>query len=288
MCFCGRSRWYWGTIKKFLDFSERKLKSRPIIRWAGSKTRILPILVEHMPVKYGRYIEPFCGSMSLFVKVSPESSIMGDINQDLINFYVQLKSNHADIAARVFSLARTKEEYYRVRALDPSLMTPLDRAVRFFYLNRHCFNGVYRANSKGQFNVPFGSKLAEIPTAEELARFSESIKDTEFVSCDFEATAAMAGDGDLIYLDPPYAGTNAKDRGEYGPNSFKSVDINRLGVCLRNASERGAKILLSYASIEAIKEEFNDWKINEILVERSVSGFASGRKKVPEVIITNY
>lgn len=139
--FCGREWCYQGAIKKFLDFSEIKLKSRPIIRWAGSKTRILPILVEHMPVEYDRYIEPFCGSMSLFVKVSPECSIMDDINLDLINFYVQLKDYHVDIAARVFSLARTKEEYYRVRGLDPELMTPLERAVRFFYLNRHCFNG---------------------------------------------------------------------------------------------------------------------------------------------------
>lgn len=264
------------------------MKRRPIIRWAGSKTRILPILVEYMPVNYDRYIEPFCGSMSLFVKVNPKSSIMGDINQDLINFYLQLKDNHSEIAAKVFSLARTKEEYYRVRALDQEKMTSLDRAVRFFYLNRHCFNGVYRANLKGQFNVPFGSKLAEIPTAEELAGFAKSIQATEFLNCDFEATVAKAGEGDLVYLDPPYAGTEAKDRGEYGPNSFKSFDIDRLGVCLRSASERGAKVLLSYASIDAIKEEFDGWNINEIFVGRSVSGFARGRKKVPEVIITNY
>ncbi|MEB3901163.1 Dam family site-specific DNA-(adenine-N6)-methyltransferase [Pseudomonas putida] len=266
----------------------KKLKSRPIIRWAGSKTRILPILVERMPEKYERYIEPFCGSMSLFVKLNPERSIMGDINPDLINFYGQLKEHHSEIAIRVLSLARTKEEYYRLRALDHSLMTPLDRAVRFFYLNRHCFNGVYRTNLKGHFNVPFGSKLTEIPSAKELALFSDKIRGTEFLNCDFETTVARAGEGDLVYLDPPYAGTETKDRGEYGPNSFKTFDIQRLGMCLRQASDRGAKILLSYASINAIREEFNEWKIHEIYVERSVSGFARGRKKVPEVIITNY
>ncbi len=264
------------------------MKGRPIIRWAGSKTRILPVLVEYMPRSYNRYIEPFCGSMSLFVKLDPKISLMGDINQDLINFYTQLKDHHADIAAKVFSLGRTKEEYYKLRALDHTLMNPLDRAVRFFYLNRHCFNGVYRTNLKGQFNVPFGSKLSEIPSAVELALFSERIQNTEFVNSDFEATVAHAGRGDLVYLDPPYAGTDAKDRGEYGPNSFKAIDISRLGSCLRSASARGAKVLLSYASINAIKEEFDGWNINEIFVERSVSGFARGRKKVPEVIITNY
>lgn len=267
---------------------DAELKSRPIIRWAGSKTRILPILVEHMPERFERYIEPFCGSMSLFVKMRPARSIMADINPELINFYEQIRAYPTVIAEKVFALSRDKDEYYRQRSLDFRQMTCIDRAVRFFYLNRHCFNGVYRTNLKGDFNVPYGSKLTEIPTSDELHAFSESIQTAKFLNCDFETTVAEAEAGDLVYLDPPYAGTASKDRGEYGPNSFKAVDIARLGDSLRSASDNGAKILLSYASIDLIKEEFSEWNISEILVERSVSGFARGRKKVPEVIITNY
>lgn len=241
-----------------------------------------------MPKEYGKYIEPFCGSMSLFLKVLPGSSVVGDINEELINFYNQIKFYPAEISAEVSKLDRTKEEYYRQRAMDCNLLTPFFRAVRFFYLNRHCFNGVYRTNSKGQFNVPFGSKLSEVPALDELVSFSEKIQLTEFLNCDFEKTVSRAQAGDFIYLDPPYAGTESKDRGEYGPNSFKSFDITRLGGVLRAASARDVNVLLSYACIDAIKEEFLGWKVSEILVERSVSGFARGRKKVPEVIITNY
>ncbi|WP_081311692.1 DNA adenine methylase [Pseudomonas putida] len=264
------------------------IKNRPLVRWAGSKTRLLPSLLEYKPQNYSRYIEPFCGSMSLFLRLAPEYSVMGDINSELINFYKQVKKFPRQISSAVHAMPRTKEEYYVQRGRDCGSLSDFERAVRFFFLNRHCFNGVYRTNKKGAFNVPYGSKLPEVPSEQEILFFSEKIKNTEFINSDFEVTLLSARKDDFIYLDPPYAGTETKDRGEYGPDSFKSVDISRLGETLRSVSENGAKILLSYASIDSIKEEFSDWNISEVLVERSISGFARGRKKVPEVIITNY
>lgn len=226
--------------------------------------------------------------MSLFLRISPEKSIMGDINQELINFYKQVKEKPEEISEAIHGIPRTKEEYYKIRSLDTYRLTELEKAVRFFFLNRHCFNGVYRTNKSGAFNVPFGSKLTEIPSREEIIYFSKKIASTDFLSGDFETTISSAGKDDFIYLDPPYAGTESRDRGEYGLNSFKELDISRLSTALKYASEKGAKILLSYASIEPIKKEFSEWNIREISVERSISGFARGRKKVPEVIITNY
>lgn len=213
---------------------------------------------------------------------------MGDINEELINFYRQIKAKPEQISEAIHEIPRTKEEYYKLRSLDTSKLTDLEKAVRFFFLNRHCFNGVYRTNKSGAFNVPFGSKLTEIPSREEIIYFSKKIVSTEFLSGDFELTISSAGKDDFIYLDPPYAGTESRDRGEYGLNSFKEFDISRLSTALKYASEKGAKILLSYASIEPIKQEFTEWNIREISVDRSISGFARGRKKVPEVIITNY
>lgn len=264
------------------------IKNRPLIRWAGSKTRILHLLTEHSPAKFERYIEPFCGSMSLFLRLCPKKSIMGDINEDLINFYKNVKKYPQEISSGIHSISRTKEEYYRLRALDTADMSNLDRAIRFFFLNRHCFNGVYRTNKSGLFNVPFGSKLTEVPSHEEIMEFSKKIKNTKFFAGDFQSTIENSKAGDFIYLDPPYAGTESRDRGEYGPNSFKEFDISRLKSKLQEASDRDVKILLSYASITAIKQEFSKWNVREISVERSISGFARGRKKVPEVIITNY
>jgi DNA adenine methylase len=264
------------------------IKNRPLIRWAGSKTRILHLLTEHSPTSYERYIEPFCGSMSLFLRISPEKASMGDINEELINFYKQVKVRPEEISEAIHKIPRTEEEYYKIRNTDTSNFSELEKAIRFFFLNRHCFNGVYRTNKSGAFNVPFGSKLTEVPSHEEIMNFSKKITSTDFFCGDFETTISSAANNDFIYLDPPYAGTESRDRGEYGLNSFKELDITRLGSTLKQASEKGAKILLSYASIEPIKKEFLEWNIREISVERSISGFARGRKKVPEVIITNY
>ncbi|MEO4048069.1 Dam family site-specific DNA-(adenine-N6)-methyltransferase [Pseudomonas sp. CAU 1711] len=265
-----------------------KLKNRPLIRWAGSKTRLLNVLASHSPSSYERYIEPFCGSMSLFLKLSPQRAVMADINAELINFYKQVKKRPLKVSRGIHSIPREKEEYYRMRELDAGALDDLEKAIRFFFLNRHCFNGVYRTNKAGKFNVPFGSKLTEVPSQEEIMDFSRKIKHTEFVNSDFEKIIGKAVAGDFIYLDPPYAGTESRDRGEYGPCSFKEDDIKRLSLSLEAASERGAKILLSYASIPIIKSSFSGWNVSEISVERSVSGFAKGRKRVPEVIITNY
>lgn len=269
------------------DVRQRK-KNRPLVRWAGSKTRILHLLAAHSPPSYERYIEPFCGSLSLFLRLKPASALVGDINSELINFYEQVKAFPEEIASRVHEMPRTKEEYYRVRSLSSIELSNFERSVRFFFLNRHCFNGVYRTNKLGNFNVPFGSKLSEVPSEAEIVEFAGFVKDTVFINSDFQQTISESGRGDFIYLDPPYAGTESKDRGEYGVGSFKAFDITRLGDVLRAAAHRGSKVLLSYANTEAIREEFADWNIHEISVERSVSGFASGRKKVKEVLITNY
>jgi DNA adenine methylase len=279
--------------KKMIEINDLELcgtlkKNRPLIRWAGSKTRILHLLAAHSPASFGRYIEPFCGSLSLFLRLKPGSAVVGDINGELINFYEQVKASPAEICVGVHNMPRTKEEYYRVRALDCDALTELERSIRFFFLNRHCFNGVYRTNKLGGFNVPFGSKLSEIPSEAEIMDFSARVQNTIFRVGDFEHTVLSSREDDFIYLDPPYAGTESKDRGEYGPGSFKEFDIGRLGRVLREASARGSKILLSYADTDAIKLEFSEWNIEQISVERSVSGFAKGRKKVSEVLIMNY
>ncbi|SDA96101.1 DNA adenine methylase [Pseudomonas sp. NFACC15-1] len=265
-----------------------KSPKRALIRWAGSKKKLIPILKKSVPLNFDRYIEPFCGSVSLFLELPPSKAILSDINEELINFYNVVKRSPSYLSTEVGKLESTKEAYYNIRSMDPSGLSRKQRAVRFFYLNRHCFNGVYRTNKAGQFNVPYGSKLSSIPSLDEVMEFSRFVRGAKFESSDFERIINKAEYNDFIYLDPPYAGRSVKDRGEYGQVKFAEVDIQRLHAALVTASERGAKILLSYADIPVIREVFSSWKIETISVGRSVSGFSKGRVKVNEVLIKNF
>lgn len=265
-----------------------KQPNRALIRWAGSKKKLIPVIKSHSPKNFERYIEPFCGSISLFLELPTKKAILTDINSDLINFYQIVKTKPDLIAKRMEELESSKDTYYLIRQLDPILLSKEEQAVRFFYLNRHCFNGVYRTNLKGQFNVPYGSKLTSIPSTEEIKIFSKAIRKATFNNCDFEKSVKIARSGDFIYLDPPYAGRNVKDRGEYGPNKFREDDLARLQKTLNQASENGAKILLSYADIPQIRDLFSSWSISTVSVGRSVSGFAKGRTTVNEVLVKNY
>ncbi|MDD0968072.1 MULTISPECIES: DNA adenine methylase [Pseudomonas] len=265
-----------------------KTPKRALIRWAGSKKKLIPVIKKSVPLNFDRYIEPFCGSISLFLELPPSKAILSDINEELINFYNVVKVSPTYISDELAKLESSKENYYRVRGLNPEALTRKERAVRFFYLNRHCFNGVYRTNQKGMFNVPYGSKLSSVPSACEVMDFSRFIKNATFEKSDFERVINKAGFNDFIYLDPPYAGRNVKDRGEYGQVKFAEVDIERLHRSLLRASERGAKILLSYADIPLIREVFSEWRIETVSVGRSVSGFSKGRMIVNEVLIKNF
>jgi DNA adenine methylase len=265
-----------------------KNPKRALIRWAGSKKKLIPVIKKSVPLNFDRYIEPFCGSISLFLELPPSKAILSDINEELINFYNVVKVSPTYISNELEKLESSPENYYKVRALNPEGLTRKERAVRFFYLNRHCFNGVYRTNQKGLFNVPYGSKLSSVPSASEVMDFSRFIRNAVFETSDFERIISRAENNDFIYLDPPYAGRNVKDRGEYGQIKFAEVDIQRLHDSLVKASGRGAKILLSYADIPLIRDVFSEWNIETVSVGRSVSGFSKGRMIVNEVLIKNF
>lgn len=261
---------------------------RPLLRWAGSKKKLIPILKKHIPNEFDTYIEPFCGSVCFFLEVNPAKAILGDLNHDLILFYNQIKHSWSNIYESVHNMPNTSDIYYQVRETKPKELTSLDAAIRFFYLNRYCFNGVYRTNKNGDFNVPRGKHMGRMPTLTEVESFSKRIQIAKFINDDFSNVLATASKNDFIYLDPPYAGRGVKDRGEYGPKSFRAADIERLSTSISAASERGAKILLSYADIPIIREIFKDWHIEVVSVSRNVSGFVRGRSVVNELIIKNY
>lgn len=262
--------------------------AKPLIRWAGSKRRLVPELVKRTPPEYGTYYEPFAGSACLYLALKPERAILGDINPWLIGTYRTIRSRPNKIYKLLTQLRSTPETYYRTRATDPHSLDANARAVRFLYLNRHAFNGVYRENRNGDFNVPLGSKIPALPTLREFRSFCIALRPAELRVGDFQECVRDAAEGDFVYLDPPYTKAGARDRGEYGSLAFKRDDIQRLIECVKNLSDGGVKVLLSFFDSPTLRRELRDWCIESFTVSRSVSGFQSKRRTAREVLIRNY
>lgn len=261
---------------------------QPILRWAGSKKKLLPILVQAVPNDFSRYIEAFAGSAVFFLKINPSHAIINDLNIDLIETYEIVRRLPRAIWEGVASLDTSPEFYYHLRSQNPVNLSKKERAIRFIYLNRFCFNGVYRTNMKGGFNVPRGSGDLTIPPYSVFQQFAKRLRSVELSHDDFECVLEKTGRGDFVYLDPPYALGKNGYVGAYGCNSFKERDEARLVNALMQADQRGAKILLSYSPSAYVQSSLQSWVIKSISVMRSVAGFSSSRRHANEVLISNY
>lgn len=264
-------------------------EAQPILRWAGSKRKLLPTLIQAVPKTFTRYVEPFAGSAVLFLKLSPASALLNDLNEDLISVYKTIRIHHKAVWKTACGMPTDTDFYYRLRSIDPKTITSaIEKAARFIYLNRFCFNGVYRTNLRGQFNVPRGKGELFIPSYDIFKQFSQRLKTAELYNEDFQTTMERTCKGDFVYLDPPYALGSKRYIGEYGCNSFKEKDEERLIQSLITAHKRGVNILLSYSPSAYIQEKLNNWYIHPITVMRSIAGFASSRRHANEVLISNY
>jgi DNA adenine methylase len=260
---------------------------RPLLRWAGSKRRLLNRLHAAAPQSFSRYVEPFCGSICFYLSLNPASALLSDNNAELIHFYKRIRHQPRAVGEMALSMPSTSDFYYSLRKLVPDVLSANHRAARFLYLNRHCFNGVYRTNRTGAFNVPRGKHMGAIPGIEEIVKFGRLIRNADFCASDFETIVEGTGEGDFVYLDPPYAGAS-RDRGEYGVNAFKTADLDRLAHVCENASRRGVKVLLSYADLPELIEKMPSWRVERFGVLRSVSGFTRGRGEANEILMFNY
>lgn len=262
--------------------------SRPLFRWAGSKRRQLPLLLGRRPANFRRYIEPFAGSACLFFALHPSKALLGDNNAELVDAYKVIRSHPRQVAQRLLTWPNTKRFYYSLRKIIPAGLEPIAQAARFMYLNRNCFNGVYRTNKSGQFNVPRGSKTGSALREDEIYRCAFALRSADIVHADFETLLAHVGEGDFVYLDPPYPSKPRPRYGEYGYNCFGPSDVPRLIAALREIDTRGAKFLLSYTSLRGMEAIPREWAYESILVRRHVAGFAANRPRVREVVIRNY
>lgn len=262
---------------------------QPVLRWAGSKRQLVPLINEHWGEGNRRYVEPFCGSAVAFFQIAPKDAALNDLNADLMNVYAQMRDRPAAVARYVRSFDPSKEAYYEIRAEYRRYRSAAKRAAAFIYLNRLCFNGLYRSNRQGHFNVPYsGLKSGKMPDKTLINEASEALLNAQLSSLDFsEFLYSTVKSGDFVFLDPPYFVEGRRVFREYNSQEFSADDLSRLNECLHMIDSRGATFLLSYAKTAYAKSVFAGWPTRLQRVRRNISGFASNRRFSYELLVSN-
>lgn len=226
---------------------------KPFLKWAGGKRWLTESHLDLFDVTHNTFIEPFLGSGAVFFKTKPEKAILSDKNSDLINTYIAIKDNWKKVQGHLkkHHKQHSKEYYYSIRASKPRTLE--SKAAKFIYLNRTCWNGLYRVNLKGEFNVPIGTKKNVLLDTDNFERISQLLQRTELISCDFEDSFKKAKQGDLIFVDPPYTiKHNTNGFIKYNESIFTWEDQVRLRDCVIKALEKGAKIILTNACHQSV------------------------------------
>ena len=261
----------------------------PFLRWAGSKRKLLPKLKGFWKKDHKRYVEPFAGSACLFFALNPPKAILGDLNPELISTYIEMKYRADAVLRELGTLnPRDEKEYSRLRSLDPLKLARHVRAARFIYLNRFCFNGIYRTNLKGKFNVPYsGDRCGAMPQEDVFRKCSRRLRRTRFVNGDFAKILQHAKKGDLVYMDPPYAVRAQRVFRQYDPGTFMLDDIVRLRKWMTDLDRKRIDFVVSYAESEEAEILAKGFSFETVAVRRNVAGFAAKRVMTNEVLISN-
>ena len=262
--------------------------TRPFLRWAGSKHQLLPLLRDYWPGGDTKYIEPFAGSARLFFNIEPTMAIIGDINSDLINVYDVVRSDPDGLHRFLGQWSNEADVYYQVRGMDPAYMDTVGRAARFVFLNRFCFNGLYRTNQSGQFNVPYGGQRSgTLPSLAILRQAATLLDRAMLLTCDFEETLQYAKCGDFVYMDPPFSLMSHRAFVEYAPTAFGSKELVRLRDTIDRLDSRGVTFLLSYAACEEGDSLARGYTVRRASIRRNIAGIAGNRRTAEELIVTN-
>lgn len=266
----------------------------PIVKWAGGKRQLLADLRKNMPKAYNRYFEPFIGGGALFFDIQPENAYISDINPELINLYQVIKGNVDDLIDDLGQHENTEEYFYELRNIDRNgkykKWSDVKKASRFIYLNRTCFNGLYRVNSKGEFNVPFGRySNPRIVDENNLKNCSKLLQNTEIRYADFSDLLNYVQKGDFVYFDPPYMPLNETSSfTSYTKDGFgKDVQVKLKELC-DELDNLGVYFMLSNSDIPFINKLYKGYEIKKVYASRAINSVASKRGKISEVLVRNY
>ena len=271
---------------------------RPVLKWAGGKTQLLDAISARMPTVYNDYYEPFIGGGSVLLFLRPEKAYINDTNEQLINLYIQIRDNAESVIEVVTELDSSscdKEMYYRIRERYNTKITSneldFECAALMIWINKHCFNGLYRVNGKGTFNVPSNNRIAGNSIDDvNLMRISEYLRGAEVqISCsDFEDACKNVKENDFVYFDSPYVPqSETADFTDYTKDGFSLRDHERLADLFRRLDRIGAKVMLSNNDVQLVHELYSGYEIQHLDVRRMINSNAS-RRKGREVLITNY
>lgn len=269
----------------------------PVLKWAGGKRQLLSAITPLLPKEFNTYYEPFVGGGALLFHLQPKTAVINDINPELINLYQIIKTDVDSLVAALRTHQNNADHYYSVRAWDRdksfySSLSDVEKAARIIYLNKTCFNGLYRVNNAGEFNVPFGKySNPNIVNADTLYTVNQYLNQADvLISCgSYLEALGTATDGDFVYLDPPYAPLSpTANFTAYTKDGFTCDDQIALREYCDLLSRRGVRFMLSNSATDLILEQYADYDIALVKAKRAINSKATKRGAVDEVIVKNY
>jgi DNA adenine methylase len=283
--------------------------AKPFVKWAGGKNQLLKEISKELPIEINNYYEPFVGGGAVLFyileKYNPKNVLISDINEELINTYSVIKRNVNELILQLekYKNMHSEKFYYSLRGLETSStkklglvlsdfnyrLDDIERAARFIYLNKTCFNGLYRVNKENKFNVPMGKyKNPEVFNKKNLLELSEKLQTVEIKVMSFEKIVDIAKKGDFIYFDPPYDQLNENSFTSYTSNDFGRSDQMKLRETFDKLDKKGCYILESNSPTSFIKEQYKKYKIKEVLAKRMINCDGTKRNEIKELFIKNY
>lgn len=269
----------------------------PVLKWVGGKRQLLPSIKPMLPKRITSYCEPFVGGGAVLFDLQPKKAIVNDINSDLILVYTVIRDNVEALIELLETYPNEESFYYELRNIDRDQekydkLSEIERAARIIFLNKTCYNGLYRVNNAGEFNSPFGKyKNPNIVNAPVLRAVSTYFNSSEitFSTTDFELVLEQVRKGTFVYLDPPYDPvSDTSSFTGYSKGGFSREQQIQLRECCDRLNARGVKFMLSNSATDFIKEQYSNYHITIVQAKRAINSVASKRGDVDEVIITNY
>lgn len=258
------------------------------LKWVGGKSRYAQALVGFAPDYGGVYREPFLGSGAVFFQHAPMKAVLSDANAELVRAFQQIALQPEAVMGRLDSMENSKDYYLEVRAQDSETLSDLERAARLIYLNKTSFRGLWRVNRRGQMNTPYGAYDRPLYNRAEILACAEALRGVEIRECDFEEAVDNAGEGDFLYLDPPYVPLGGwADFKRYTPEQFNGEDHERLAMAMKRASDRGAFVLMTNSDTPLTREIFRDFNLDVMTTRRDINLVASARKST-DLLVANY
>lgn len=274
--------------------SQDKTSPAPLFKWVGGKRQLLDVIGPMVPDFPGTYFEPFIGAGAVLFHLRPQKAIISDLNPELVNVYNTVKTQAEVLIGRLGQVVHSREFFLETRKQNPKAMTDLDRAVRFLYLMRSCFNGVYRENSRGEFNTSMGTlKPGPLPfDPDNIRAVSRYLNENQvdIYNTGYEQHIAKAQPGDFVYLDPPYAPmSKTSNFSSYTKSGFGEKEQKDLAEACVALDQRGVKFLLSNSNSQVIHTLYAGFNIQVVNATRCVARTTSSRASAPvEVLVSNY